>query len=67
MAEIQKTLLDKETNEWVVIVEGELGTSPTPKLYPRSATKDKLKRFYPYLELDEVEMVEVEVKPLADQ
>lgn len=67
MGEKKKALIDRRTNEWATIMEGELFTSTTPKLYPETATKDKLKRYYPYLEFDELELVDVEVKPLTDQ
>lgn len=58
---VAKTLILKETNEWAVIREGELFTSPTPYLLPDTATKKGLERFYPYINFNELDLVTVEV------
>lgn len=56
-----KALVDKRTNEWGVLVEGWVGTCEIPQLLAETASKERLQRYYPYLELDEFEMVDVEV------
>lgn len=56
-----KALVDKRTNEWGTLIEGEVGTSEVPQLLAETASKERLQRYYPYLELDEFELVNVEI------
>lgn len=56
-----KALIDKETKEWGIITEGMIGTSQVPQLLASTTTKDRLQKLYPYMELDEFEMADVEV------
>lgn len=57
-----KTLIDVKTNEYVVIMEGEIFTSTTPRLYPDSCTIEGLQKFYPYLDFDELKLVDVKLE-----
>lgn len=56
-----KALILNETNEWAIIQEGDIFTSEIPKLLSPRATREGLERLYPYLDFDEVEIVEVDV------
>lgn len=60
-----KALILTETNEWATIMEGEIFTSSTPQLLSRTATKQSLERLYPYLNFEELELVDVEVGVLT--
>lgn len=64
-----KTLVDKNTKDFIVIITlnigetYELGTCSTPKLFPITATKDGIERFYHgSIDLSECELIIVNLE-----